>query len=153
VIHSRFFAAEIAARNNSVHVATSSAGPRVIEITANDQMKYSVATIEAKAGEELKVSLTNRGTLPKEAMGHNWVLTHNNDKAGVIADGMKAGAANSYEKPNDARIIAHTKLIGGGESDTATFDVAKLKKGETYAYICTFPGHAALMHGTLTIGS
>jgi azurin len=81
------------------------------------------------------------------------VLTHSNDKAGVIADGMKAGAANSYEKPNDARIIAHTKLIGGGESDTTTFNVAKLKKGETYAYICTFPGHAALMHGTLTIGS
>ncbi|HEX5306941.1 MAG TPA: azurin, partial [Dyella sp.] len=85
-------------------------------------------------------------------MGHNWVLSRSSDEAGVIADGMKAGAANNYEKPGDARIIAHTKLIGGGESDTATIDVAALKAGEPYAYYCTFPGHAALMKGTLTLG-
>jgi azurin len=29
--------------------------------------------------------------------------------------------------------------------------VAKLKAGETYAYFCTFPGHAALMKGTLSL--
>src|SRR6185295_11712175 len=54
--------------------AASSGAARVIEITANDQMKFSVTTLEAKAGEQLKVVLTNQGTLPKEAMGHNWVL-------------------------------------------------------------------------------
>ena len=30
--------------------------------------------IEATAGEQLTVELKNAGTLPKEAMGHNWVL-------------------------------------------------------------------------------
>src|SRR5262245_32776331 len=54
--------------------ALAAAGPRTVEITANDQMKFSVATIDAKAGEMLKVVLNNLGTLPKEAMGHNWVL-------------------------------------------------------------------------------
>src|SRR3954463_15660873 len=49
------------------------AGPRTIEITAGDNMKFSIASIDAKPGEELKVVLTNIGTLPKEAMGHNWV--------------------------------------------------------------------------------
>ena len=47
---------------------------RTIEITANDQMKFNLAKIEAKVGETIKVVLKNVGTLPKEAMGHNWVL-------------------------------------------------------------------------------
>mgnify|MGYP001137633352 CR=1 FL=1 len=112
-------------------------------VEANDAMQFNTKTITVpKTCKTFKVTLKHTGKLPVTAMGHN----------GVIADGMKAGAANSYEKPGDARILAHTKLIGGGESDTATIDVAKLKAGEQYAYFCTFPGHAALMKGTLSLG-
>ncbi|MOA50824.1 Azurin precursor [compost metagenome] len=46
-------------------------------------------------------------------------------------------------------MIAHTKVVGGGESDSVTFEVAKLKAGEQYMFFCSFPGHAALMKGTL----
>ena len=74
------------------------------------------------------------------------------DEAGINADGAKAGAASDYLKPDDTRVIAHTKVIGGGESATATVPVAKLKAGETYAFFCSFPGHAALMKGTLSLG-
>jgi azurin len=116
-------------------------------------MQYDVHSITVpKACKTFKVTLRHTGKLPVTAMGHNWVLAHASDKAGVIADGMQAGAADSYEKPGDARIIAHTRLIGGGQSDTATIDVAGLKAGEQYAYFCTFPGHAALMKGTLSLG-
>ncbi|WP_426688291.1 azurin [Rhodanobacter ginsengiterrae] len=122
-------------------------------VEANDAMQFNTKTITVpKTCKSFKVTLKHTGKLPATAMGHNWVLTHGSDEAGVISDGMKAGAANSYEKPGDARIIAHTKLIGGGESDTATIHVAKLKAGEQYAYFCTFPGHAALMKGTLSLG-
>jgi azurin len=122
-------------------------------VEANDAMQYNVKTITVpKTCKTFTVTLKHTGKLPKTAMGHNWVLAHSADQAGVIADGMKAGAAASYEKPNDARIVAHTKLIGGGESDTATFNVDKLKAGESYAYFCTFPGHASLMKGTLSLG-
>jgi azurin len=122
-------------------------------IEGSDAMQFNQKTITVpKTCKSFTVTLKHTGKLPKAAMGHNWVLSHASDEAGVIADGMKAGAANSYEKPGDARIIAHTKLIGGGESDTATVDVAKLKAGEQYAFCCTFPGHAALMKGTLSLG-
>lgn len=122
-------------------------------VEANDAMQFNTKTITVpKTCKAFKVTLKHTGKLPATAMGHNWVLAHSSDEAGVISDGMKAGATNSYEKPGDARILAHTKLIGGGESDTATIDVTKLKAGEQYAYFCTFPGHAALMKGTLSLG-
>jgi azurin len=122
-------------------------------VEANDAMQFNTSTITVpKICKSFKVTLKHVGKLPVTAMGHNWVLSHSSDQAGVIADGMKAGAANSYEKPDDTRIVAHTKLIGGGESDTATVNVAKLKAGEEYAFFCTFPGHAALMKGTLSVG-
>ncbi len=122
-------------------------------IEGSDAMQYNLKTITVpKTCKTFTVTLKHTGKLPKTAMGHNWVLAHSADEAGVVADGMKAGAASDYEKPADTRIIAHTKLIGGGQSDATTFNVAKLKAGETYAYFCTFPGHASLMKGTLSLG-
>lgn len=122
-------------------------------VEANDAMQYNTKSITVpKACKSFKVTLKHVGKLPAAAMGHNWVLSTAADEAGVIADGAKAGPASNYEKAGDARILAHTKLIGGGQSDTATVDVTKLKAGEQYAFFCTFPGHAALMKGTLSVG-
>nr|5SYD_A Chain A, Azurin, chimeric construct [synthetic construct]5SYD_B Chain B, Azurin, chimeric construct [synthetic construct] len=84
-------------------------------------------------------------------MGHNWVLSTAADMQGVVTDGMASGLDKDYLKPDDSRVIAHTKLIGSGEKDSVTFDVSKLKEGEQYMFFCTFPGHSALMKGTLTL--
>lgn len=129
---------------------TKSAGPRVIEITANDQMKFSVTAIDAKVGEELKVVLTNVGTLPKEAMGHNFVLL----KPGTDVIAFAAAAMMAREKDfiPDAmkdQIVAHTALLGPRKSDEVTF---KLTAAGEYPFICTFPAHAmAGMKGMLTV--
>jgi azurin len=122
-------------------------------IEGNDAMQFNQKAIEVpKTCKQFTVTLKHTGKLPKAAMGHNWVLGHASDEAGIIADGMKAGAEHDYIKPDDSRVIAHTKLLGGGESESVTLSLAKLKADETYAYFCTFPGHAALMKGTLAIG-
>jgi azurin len=121
-------------------------------IEGNDAMQYNQKDITVpKTCKQFTVTLKHAGKLPKASMGHNWVLSTAADEQGVITDGMKAGTEQNYIKPDDTRVIAHTKLIGGGESDSATFLVSKLKAGETYAYFCSFPGHAALMKGTLTL--
>ncbi|MDR3444430.1 MULTISPECIES: azurin [unclassified Dyella] len=121
-------------------------------IDGSDAMQYDLKSITVpKTCKQFTVTLKHTGKLPKASMGHNWVLGTAADEPGIIADGMKAGADQNYIKPGDTRVIAHTKLIGGGESDSATFLVSKLKAGESYAYFCTFPGHAALMKGTLTL--
>ena len=43
-------------------------------------------------------------------------------------------------------------MIGGGESTSVTFDVSKIKDGGPYEFFCSFPGHAALMKGTISVG-
>jgi len=59
-----------------------------------------------------------------------------------------AGEAAGYV-PNDPAILAKTKLLNGGESDTATFTAPA---AGTYTFLCTFPGHfVAGMKGTLTV--
>jgi azurin len=47
-----------------------------------------------------------------------------------------------------ALIIAHTKMLGGGESDTITFTAPA---AGSYPYLCTFPGHFAVMQGVMTV--
>jgi azurin len=93
------------------------AGPRVIEITANDQMKYSLTAIEAKPGEQIKVVLTNTGTLPKEAMGHNWVLLKAD--ADVAAFASAAALAKEHDYIPAAlkdQMLAHIELLGPRKS-------------------------------------
>jgi len=59
--------------------------------------------------------------------------------------------AESHIKAGDTRVIAHTNMIGGGETTKTTFPGNKLKAGGDYAFFCTFPGHSALMRGKLIV--
>jgi azurin len=131
--------------------AAMAAGECATEIEGNDAMKFNKASITVPATcKEFTVTLKHVGKLPKAAMGHNWVLTKAADEQAVVKEGAAAGAAKDY-LPGDDKIVAHTKLVGGGESDSVTFPLSKLKAGEKYMYFCTFPGHAALMKGTLEV--
>ncbi|WP_031530405.1 azurin [Dyadobacter crusticola] len=122
---------------------------KTIVIKGTDAMQFDVKEIKVKAGQKVKLTLTHSGKLAKTAMGHNWVLL----KPGVdvATFGSKAAAARETEyipASEKASIIAHTKLVGGGESDTIEFTAPA--KG-TYTYICSFPGHYALMKGTFVV--
>src|SRR4051812_30718883 len=129
--------------------SSASAGPRVIEITANDQMKFSVTAIQAKAGEELKVVLTNQGTLPKEAMGHNFVLLKaGTDLTAFATAGMTAKETDYIAPSMKDKVIASIPTLGPKKSGEVTF---KAPAPGEYTYICSFPGHYMLMKGTLTV--
>lgn len=121
-------------------------------IEGNDAMQYNKSEITVPATcDSFTVTLKHTGKLPVNVMGHNWVLTTDADKKGVRSDGAGAGLENGYLKPDDARVIAHTELIGGGESDSVTFDVGALESGDSYVYFCSYPGHWGLMRGTLRV--
>ncbi|MFK7872813.1 MAG: azurin [Oligoflexales bacterium] len=119
-----------------------------VTIEANDMMRYSSETMSInKKCKNVKVILKNVGKLPKVAMGHNWVLSKTSDMQAVSTEALKAGAAKEYT-PEGSKVIAKTKLLGGGEQDEVSFNVEKLNKDEQYTYFCTFPGHSSLMKGT-----
>lgn len=126
------------------------AGARVVEITANDVMKFSVTAIEAKVGEELKIVLTNIGTLPKEAMGHNLVvLKPGTDVNAFAAAAMMARDKDFIPEALKDQIVAHTALLGPRKSDEITF---KLPTAGEYPFICSFPAHGmAGMKGSITV--
>lgn len=132
--------------------ASSSAdsSARAIEITGNDAMKFSVTEITASPGETLRITFRNVGKMPKQAMSHNWVLLKPMTDGEVNAFGMAASAKAPTYLPDDrSAIIAHTKMLGGGESDQIEVKVPSTPG--TYPYVCTFPGHFAIMKGTLVV--
>ena len=123
------------------------------EITGNDLMQYDKKELKFDAScATVEITLKHIGKLAKEAMGHNWVLVNTADAMAVANDGLSAGLAANYIKAGDKRVIAHTKVVGGGESDTVKIPASALKKGGDYSYECTFPGHSALMKGKFIFG-
>jgi azurin len=123
-----------------------------VDIEGSDAMQFNKTSIAVPAScKQFTVKLRHAGKLPKAAMGHNWVLSKAADAQAVANDGIAAGLDKAYVKPGDTRVIAHTKIIGGGESDAVSFDVAKLKASESYAWFCSFPGHSTIMKGTLAL--
>jgi azurin len=128
--------------------AAAAGDPCKLEITGNDQMQYDKKELDVPAScKEVTVTLHHAGQLPAAAMGHNWVLISTPDLTAVANAGMGAGLASDYIATGDKRVIAHTKVIGGGQTITVTFSTAALKPGGDYSYLCTFPGHNALMRG------
>lgn len=132
--------------------APAMAADCAVTVEGNDQMQFNVKNIEVpKSCKSYTVTLKHVGKMPKSSMGHNMVLTTTADATATAADGMKAGAAADYVKAGDTRVLAHSKVIGGGESTTLDIDVAKLKAGTDYTFFCSFPGHYSIMKGSLKL--
>ena len=131
--------------------ALSAKAVKTVTITATEQMKWDVTTIQATPGEQIHVVLKATGSMPKVAMAHNFVLL----KAGVnpqdVANAAMTARETDFIPPNmKDKIVANTGLAGGGETVEVTFK-APAKPG-TYAYLCTFPGHFAVgMKGDLVV--
>lgn len=128
----------------------TSAKSVTVKLEATDQMTFNKKTIEVKAGQKVKLVLEHVGKMPVTAMGHNVVILKEGvDAKAFAAAATKAGPDAQYipaDKKGD--IIAHTKLIGGGESTEIEFTAPK---AGSYTFICSFPGHFAIMQGQLIV--
>jgi azurin len=126
----------------ALNAATSSGGPRVVKIRVgvDNAMKFDVPTITVAPGETIKVVLTNHMTLPKEVMGHNWVLLTTGTDVAAFATAAAPEAANGYipAKMKD-KVLAVIGVLGPNETGEVTF-TAPTKPGD-YPFLCSFPGH------------
>ena len=121
-----------------------------IEVVDGFTFRAPELTVESSC-ESVTINLAHTGQMPAAAMGHNWVLAETSDVEGVAEEGLIAGLENSWVKPDDERVIAHTKLIGGGESDSVTFEIGDMSADADYTFICSAPGHWQIMQGKLLI--
>lgn len=122
------------------------------EIEGNDAMQFNVGSIAVPAScSEFKITLKHTGKLPVNVMGHNVVISKEADLAGVATDGIAAGLQAAHVKAGDTRVIASSSMIGGGETTSVSFSVAKIKDGGPYVFFCSFPGHSALMKGSISV--
>lgn len=138
--------------------AASSAAPvadanavATLEFTANDSMKFNLNRVEVKAGQDVKVIFTNIGSMPKAAMGHNWVLLKKSADIEAFDKAAIGAAATDYiPAALQDQIIAHTKLLGPKQTDEISFK-APTEPGE-YPFLCSFPAHfQAGMKGVLVV--
>lgn len=124
-----------------------------VSLDSTDRMSFSQKEIKVAADcSQVKLTLRHTGKLAATAMGHNWVLTKTADYQPVAMAGMRMTLADSYLPKKDARVLAHTAVIGGGQSTNVTFSTAALRKGGEYTFFCSFPGHSAMMKGRLVFG-
>ena len=118
-----------------------------IELKSNDQMQYDQTELKVKAGQEITLTLVHTGEMLKTVMGHNFVLLKEGTDIAAFSTKAIAAKDNDYIPEGD-EIIAHTGLIGGGESSSVTFIAPE--KG-VYNYICSFPGHYGVMKGKFIV--
>ncbi len=123
-----------------------------LNVEVTEAMAYTVKNIDVpKSCKAFTINLKAQGTMAKTVMGHNIVITKEADKEGVIEDGGTAGAASNYLKAKDARVVAGSSVIGGGESTSVKFKVKKLNAKDKYVFFCSFPGHGAIMKGVVNL--
>lgn len=119
-----------------------------IVLTANDMMQYNTKEIKVKAGQKVKLTLRHVGQLDINVMGHNFVLLKKGTDLVAFATQASTQRDNKYIPKDSSDIIAHTDLIGGGQVTSIEFDAPA---PGTYEFLCSFPGHYAMMRGKFIV--
>ncbi|WP_406684918.1 azurin [Seonamhaeicola sp. MEBiC1930] len=120
-----------------------------VVLVGDDGMKFDKTEIKVKVGQKVKLTLRHKGKMDINVMGHNVVIL--NKGVNVAAFAVKAGASRDTKYiPGDSGedIIAHTDLIGGGQTTSIEFDAPE---AGIYDFICSFPGHYAIMKGKFIV--
>lgn len=145
-------AAAAPAAAESAAPAAPAADIPVLEVTIKpdnaNPLAYDTKSFTAKAGQKVKLTFeNNHPTLPQP---HNFVLGKLGVDKGKML-GLAMAAMTLVDKgyiPESADILANTKLLQPGQTETIEFT---LPTAGEYNYICTFPGHGAIMNGTITV--
>ena len=121
---------------------------RKIEVGVLRGMKFDKSVIEAKAGEQIAIALTNNDP---DGLMHNLAVIKPGTRQSVleatIALGPKAIEKNFI--PDTPALLGSTPQVAPGRRFTLYLTLPD-KPGD-YEYVCTYPGHGQLMWGTLKV--
>jgi azurin len=143
------WALALAACGGAAHAANCQ-----LNIEANDLIQFSARALQVEAAcPEVQLTLHHVGKMDAHVLGHDWVLARSADVAAIANAGIAAGFDKGYLPQGDKRVLASTRIVGGGEATTVTFSTANLVAGGDYAFFCSYPGHTSMMRGRFQFGS
>lgn len=121
-------------------------GDRQILLSTRPGLKFDHERLTAKAGEKVLLVFRN-----DDDMLHNFVLCApgRGNAVGEAALRLGVDAAERSYVPTTDDVIVHTAVLEPGATDRIFFE-APQQPGD-YEYLCSFPGHAALMRGILRV--
>ncbi|HEY3900352.1 MAG TPA: family 16 glycoside hydrolase [Chthoniobacter sp.] len=129
--------------------APPAAEPKTVTIkTLRAQMRYDTTEFAVEAGRNVKLIFQNDDEMP-----HNLCFFAPGTDVIAAANKQMEKPEEALKRnwiPDDPRMWVHSKLVNPHERDEIDF-VAPEKPG-VYPYVCTFPGHAAIMQGKMIVG-
>ncbi|HWZ94662.1 MAG TPA: plastocyanin/azurin family copper-binding protein [Opitutaceae bacterium] len=134
-----------------IHADPATGPVQTITISASDMLRFSVTEIDASPGQQLHVVLTNETNMPKDTMGHNWVLlTADEDPIAYATAALSAKDEGYLPKALADKVIASIAMLGPKETGEVTFKAPTVPG--TYQYLCSCTGHSmAGMRGVLIV--
>jgi azurin len=121
---------------------------REVRIEAMANLQFSTKVIEARAGEELRLTLVNPDVVP-----HNWALVRPGclEKIGEQANRLvnDPEAYLHHYVPKSEDVVCYTDVVEP-KSEYSIFFKVPTTPGR-YPYLCTFPGHWMVMNGELVV--
>jgi len=118
-----------------------------IQLKANETMRYDKELFRVRAGKKISLIFKNTGAKSAASMAHNVVILKSGVDIADFADIAHNAKSEQYVPSTlDSLMIAHTRLVGGGDSDQVEFIIPK---PGVYDFICSFPGHWGTMQGKI----
>ena len=119
---------------------------KILKLGTKPGLKYDVSNFEVKAGSKVRLIFNNN-----DDMTHNVVITAPGaaDEVGSLALKMGLKGSEMNYVPSSNKVLFHTGLLQPETSESIYF-VAPSTPGE-YMFVCTFPGHAAVMRGIIKV--
>jgi azurin len=117
--------------------------------TVHEEMRYDTQRLVVEAGRAFELIFENADVMP-----HNLVVVQPGarQKVGMAAMELPAGHTDRQGRAfvgEDKEIMAATKMLESGQTETLKITAPRVEG--VYEFVCTFPGHWALMFGQIVV--
>jgi azurin len=124
------------------------AEPELLHIkTLQGQMRYDVSELIVQPGAEVKLVFENADDMP-----HNIVFFQPGTDVLALCNKQLENPVEAIKRnwlPEDPRMWMHSKNLNPREKEELVFKTPE--KLGTYPFVCSMPGHAAIMQGVMRV--
>ena len=119
---------------------------RKINLGVKPGLHFEPKILHVLPGEDVELTFDNT-----DLMMHNFVLVEPGARMEIVeaANALGEKGPGLHYVPDSAKVLASTPVVLPKKKSTIRFK-APVTEGK-YPYVCTFPGHGFLMHGTLFV--